>query len=105
VRALLRTTLVRLETMPPPQDPSNPALETRYWSDVTARERALEGLVGALREVELAFGNGSAGAAKGGEMARMLRDLISDQEQGIVVGRRMRAAAVEEQRRVRTLGR
>ncbi|GAA5848967.1 hypothetical protein JCM9279_004679 [Rhodotorula babjevae] len=103
VRALVRTTLVRLETMPPPQDASNPDAETRYWSDVPARERALAGLVGALREVELAFGD--AGAVKGGEMARMLRDLISDQEQGIVVGRRLRAAASEEQRRVRTLGR
>ncbi|GAA5900303.1 hypothetical protein JCM8208_005320 [Rhodotorula glutinis] len=103
VRALVRTTLVRLETMPPPQDAAHPDAETRYWSDVRAREQALEGLVGALREVELAFGDG--GAVKGGEMARMLRDLISDQEQGIVVGRRLRTAASEEQRRVRTLGR
>ncbi|KPV72663.1 uncharacterized protein RHOBADRAFT_55751 [Rhodotorula graminis WP1] len=105
VRALVRTTLVRLETMPPPQDAAHPDAETRYWSDVRAREGALEALVGALREVEVAFGDGGTGAVKGGEMAKMLRDLISDQEQGIVVGRRIRAAAVEEQRRVRTLQR
>ncbi|BGP43033.1 hypothetical protein JCM10449v2_007048 [Rhodotorula kratochvilovae] len=92
VRALLRTTLVRLATMPPAQDAARPDAERAYWNDVLARERAVQELVGALREVEIAFGSGAAGAQKGGEMGRMLRDLISDQEQGIVVGRRMRAA-------------
>ncbi|GAA6049194.1 hypothetical protein JCM3770_003304 [Rhodotorula araucariae] len=89
VRALLRTTLVRLQTMPPPQDAAHPGPERAYWGDVAARERAVHELVGGLREVEAAFGSGAAG----GEMARRLRDLVADQEQGIIVGRRMRAAA------------
>lgn len=92
VRAVLRTTLVRLETIPPASDPAHPERELAYWTDVPARQRAIAALVGALKEVEVAYGAGAkGGAGKGGEMARMIRDLISDQEQGLAVARRMQA--------------
>lgn len=105
VRALLRTTTARLRTMPPPLDAAHPEAEERYWGNVAAREEARGELVGALREVDVAFGDRTATGVgvKGGEMARALRDLVADQEQGIVVARRMRAAALQERRERRAV--
>ena len=60
VRALLRTTTARLRTMPPPLDAAHPEAEERYWGNVAAREEARGELVGALREVEVAFGDRTA---------------------------------------------
>lgn len=106
VLALLRTTHARLVTTPPASDPAHPEGEMQYWMATGARAHGVERLVGALRAVESAFGDGSCGEGsgprgrggeKGGEMAKMLRVLIRDQEEGIEMGRRMRAAAAAQQ--------
>ncbi|BGP57780.1 hypothetical protein JCM8202v2_005427 [Rhodotorula sphaerocarpa] len=106
VLALLQTTHARLVTTPPASDPAHPEGEMQYWMATGARAYGVERLVGALRAVESAFGDGSCGEGsdpkgrggeKGGEMAKMLRVLIRDQEEGIEMGRRMRAAAAAQQ--------
>lgn len=71
--------------MPPPSE-EGPEAELRYWGDGEARERGLRRLVEATKEAEVAFGRG------GGEMGRRLRGLIKDQEEGVAMARRVRAA-------------
>ncbi|GAA6009589.1 hypothetical protein JCM10207_004115 [Rhodosporidiobolus poonsookiae] len=87
VRAVLLSTLARLETIPPPPD-AGPAAEIAYWSDEAARARGIARLAQAVREAEGAFGKESAG----GEMGRRLRALLRDQEEGVAMARRVRQA-------------
>lgn len=102
VLALLMTTHARLLTTPPASDPAHPEREMQYWMTTDRRMADVHALVAALKQVELAFGDGSQGEGvrpgmKGGEMAAMLRILIRDQEEGIEMGRRMRMAAEQQQ--------
>ncbi|GAA5984734.1 hypothetical protein JCM10908_003478 [Rhodotorula pacifica] len=103
VLALLMTTHARLVTTPPVSDPARPEQEAQYWMATPQRVRDVQALVAALREVEVAFGDGSKGEGpqgrkgKGGEMAQMLRTLIRDQEEGIEMGRRMKASMAAQQ--------
>lgn len=74
----------------------------QYWMATDRRGADVQALVAALKQVEVAFGDGSQGEGvrpgmKGGEMAAMLRTLIRDQEEGIEMGRRMRMAAQQQQ--------
>lgn len=74
----------------------------QYWMATDRRVQDIKILVAALREVEKAFGDGSKGKArkaglKGGEMAALLRVLIRDQEEGIEMGRRMKASMAAQQ--------
>ncbi|KWU44592.1 hypothetical protein RHOSPDRAFT_33920 [Rhodotorula sp. JG-1b] len=102
VLALLLTTHARLLTTPPASDPAHPEQEMQYWMATDRRGADVQALVAALKQVEVAFGDGSQGEGvrpgmKGGEMAAMLRTLIRDQEEGIEMGRRMRMAAQQQQ--------
>lgn len=102
VLALLMTTHARLLTTPPASDPAHPEREVQYWMMTERRVADVRALVAALKQVEVAFGDGSQGEGvrpgmKGGEMAAMLRILIRDQEEGIEMGRRMRMAAKQQQ--------
>ncbi|POY74692.1 hypothetical protein BMF94_2167 [Rhodotorula taiwanensis] len=102
VLALLMTTHARLVTTPPASDPARPEPEMQYWMATDRRVQDIKILVAALREVEKAFGDGSKGEArkavfKGGEMAALLRVLIRDQEEGIEMGRRMKASMAAQQ--------
>jgi hypothetical protein len=106
VLALLMTTHARLLTTPPASDPAHPEQEMQYWMATDRRVADVHALVAALKHVEVAFGDGSQGEGvrpgmKGGEMAAMLRTLIRDQEEGIEMGRRMRASMAAQQQQQR----
>ncbi|BGP19589.1 hypothetical protein JCM10213_009318 [Rhodosporidiobolus nylandii] len=88
VRAVLLSTLARLETVPPPPE-AGPQAELAYWGDEGARAKGILRIVEAIKEAEVAFGKEGTG---GGEMGRKLRELVKDQEEGVAMARRVRAA-------------
>ncbi|GAA5868574.1 hypothetical protein JCM3774_005433 [Rhodotorula dairenensis] len=103
VLALLLTTHARLLTTPPSTAAGSDAAaaqerEMQYWMATDRRVQDIQALVTALKEVEVAFGDGGAnGRGRGGEMAVLLRTLIRDQEEGIEMGRRIKASMAGQQ--------
>ncbi|BGP34992.1 hypothetical protein JCM10296v2_006816 [Rhodotorula toruloides] len=85
VRAVLRTTHVRLKTVVPECTAEEPDIQLKWWLDLEARQQGRELLVAAHEEVVTAFGTAKIGGSSvpGGEMGRMLTDLIEDQDRGI----------------------
>ncbi|KAJ8292099.1 Histone-lysine N-methyltransferase ASHR1 [Rhodotorula toruloides] len=85
VRAVLRTTLARLKTVVPECTAEEPDIQLKWWLDLEARQKGRDLLVAAHEEVVTAFGTARIGGSSvpGGEMGRMLTDLIEDQDRGI----------------------
>ncbi|GAA5972982.1 hypothetical protein JCM11641_000350 [Rhodosporidiobolus odoratus] len=86
-RALLLSTIARLESVPPAPE-LGPQAELAYWANEGERVKGILRLVEAVKEVEVAFGK----EGQGGEMGRRLRGLVKDQEEGVEMGRKMRMA-------------
>ncbi|BGP11010.1 hypothetical protein JCM10049v2_006904 [Rhodotorula toruloides] len=97
VRAVLRTTHARLSTVPPDTPPEDGDAQLRWWLDLEARQKGRQLLVAAHEEVVTAFGTARIGGSSvpGGEMGRMLTELIEDQDRGI----RFSSIAAENKRR------
>ncbi|GAA5913058.1 hypothetical protein JCM6882_005550 [Rhodosporidiobolus microsporus] len=89
VLAVLLSTLARLETIPPPAE-AGPAAEMAYWGDEPRRAKGIARVVRAIQEAEGAFGRKSGG----GEMEKRLRALLRDQEEGVAMARKVRAAGM-----------
>ncbi|GAA5944964.1 SET and MYND domain-containing protein [Sporobolomyces koalae] len=78
VRSILSTTIARLGTVATPETQQE---EWDYWKDTNARREGIRQLVAAFEETKIAFGTHAG--LEGGEVGRMLRGLIKDQEEGI----------------------
>ncbi|BGP27287.1 hypothetical protein JCM10295v2_006251 [Rhodotorula toruloides] len=85
VRAVLRTTHARLRTVPPDAPPEDGDAQLKWWIDLEARQKGRQLLAAAHEEVVTAFGTAriEGSPVPGGEMGKLLADLIEDQDRGI----------------------
>lgn len=87
VRCILSSTIAQLAAIPP-ADP-NPEADLEYWSNLKDRTAGLRMMVEALKECEIGFGTSTGGGGGGGQVGAKLRRLITDQEEGIAMARKV----------------